>query len=179
MTGHESRGSVYGSLPACRSTPRSTSARAAYSSISSHRCRRSPDELGENTLRRSTLTPSPSPERRGEMYSAELANRTIPRELDGGGAGALIRPVFSIWRLSARCGPSPVPASWPRYAGLPLTYHPVPDIALSAVRKTPPRNSRGAGEGLPRFGGWNRLPGNSPLIPLKTRSDCRPILHKI
>jgi hypothetical protein len=24
------------------------------------------------------------------MYSAELANRPIPRELDGGGAGALI-----------------------------------------------------------------------------------------
>jgi len=36
-----------------------------------------------------SLIPSPSPERRGEMYSAELANRPIPRELDGGGAGAV------------------------------------------------------------------------------------------
>ena len=29
------------------------------------------------------------------------------------------------------------PASWPRYASLPLTYHPVPDIASSAARAAP------------------------------------------
>jgi hypothetical protein len=63
------------------------------------------------------------------MYGAGLACRPIPRELDGGGAGALIRPVFSIWQLSARSGSSPVPASWPRYPDPLLTYDAVPDIA--------------------------------------------------
>jgi len=38
------------------------------------------------------------------MYSAAVACRSIPRELDGGRAGALIRPVFSIWQLSANSG---------------------------------------------------------------------------
>ena len=52
----------------------------------------------------SSLTPSPSPERRGEMYSAESISRSIPRESDGGWAGALIRPVFSKWQLRARSG---------------------------------------------------------------------------
>ena len=35
------------------------------------------------------------------MYSAELAYRPIPRELDESGAGVLKWPVFLIWRLSA------------------------------------------------------------------------------
>ena len=39
----------------------------------------------------STLTPSPSPEGRGEMYSAGLAFRPISRGSDRGGAGALDR----------------------------------------------------------------------------------------
>jgi hypothetical protein len=38
------------------------------------------------------------------MYSADLADRPIPRELDGGGAGALIQPVFSIWQLLGKTG---------------------------------------------------------------------------
>jgi hypothetical protein len=63
------------------------------------------------------------------MYSAELAKRSIPRELDGGRAGALIWPVISVRQLSARSGPLPGPANWPRYADRPLTYDAVPDIA--------------------------------------------------
>jgi hypothetical protein len=63
------------------------------------------------------------------MYSAEPAYLSIPRELDGGGAGALIWPVISVRQLSARCGPLPGPASWPWYADRPLTYDAVADIA--------------------------------------------------
>jgi len=50
--------------------------------------------------------------------------------------------------------------NWPRYANLPLSYHPVPDIALAAEQKKTPRNSRDTGKHLPRSGGWNRLLGN-------------------
>ena len=35
------------------------------------------------------------------MYSAELANRPIPRELDGGGAGALIAEKVTLIRFTA------------------------------------------------------------------------------
>jgi hypothetical protein len=31
--------------------------------------------------------------------------------------------------LATERGPPPAPASWPRHANLPLTYHLVPDIA--------------------------------------------------
>ena len=63
------------------------------------------------------------------MNGAALACRPIPRELDGGGAGALIQSVLSIWQRSARSGSSPVPASWPWHARLPLTYQLVSDVA--------------------------------------------------
>ena len=100
---------------------------SAPPSISSCQCRRLPDELSERAFvaRPSpfpppSLTPAPLPSGegrleipfpsageghgmgagRGEMYSAELAYRPIPRELDGSGAGVLKWPVFLIWRLS-------------------------------------------------------------------------------
>ena len=31
--------------------------------------------------------------------------------------------------LATECSPPLVAASWPRHANLPLTYHPIPDIA--------------------------------------------------
>jgi hypothetical protein len=34
-----------------------------------------------------------------------------------------------ITRIELVHGPPLDPASWPAYASLPLTYHPVPDIA--------------------------------------------------
>ena len=37
---------------------------------------------------------------------------------------------LGLWApLAAERGPPPGFASWPRHANLPLTYHPVPDIA--------------------------------------------------
>jgi hypothetical protein len=38
------------------------------------------------------------------MYSGEPVNLRVPRGTDGGRAGALIRPVFSISQLSAKSG---------------------------------------------------------------------------
>lgn len=52
---------------------------------------------------------------------------------------ALIEDAKVIWRILEHLGlwappvkersPPLDPTSWPRYASLPLTYHPVPDIA--------------------------------------------------
>ena len=42
---------------------------------------------------------------------------------------------------------------------------------LTCRTEETPRNSLGAGKSLPRSGGWNRLLGNSPLIPLMTHAD--------
>jgi len=37
---------------------------------------------------------------------------------------------LGLWApLATERSPPPGPASWPRHASLPLTYHPVPDIA--------------------------------------------------
>ena len=37
---------------------------------------------------------------------------------------------LGLWApFATERSPPPGPASWPRHANLPLTYHPVPDIA--------------------------------------------------
>jgi hypothetical protein len=45
----------------------------------------------------------------------------------------LIRRILEhlgLWApLATERSPPPAAANWPRYANLPLTYHPVPDIA--------------------------------------------------
>src|SRR3990172_5273641 len=42
--------------------------------------------------------------------------------------------------------------------------HPVPDIAGTAARKRPVRDSQGVGKRLPCSGAWLRLPENLPLM---------------
>ena len=80
---------------------------------------------------------------------------------------AVVRRILEhlgLWApLPTERTPPPAAASWRRHVNLPLTYHPVPDIAWAAVWKRLLRDSQRLGDRLPCSGAGSRLPSNLPL----------------